>query len=92
MSILNILIGAVVALGGIASYFFVKARSAKSLLDNFDIKTQVQNEQGDIVKNDALIAAEQQKQQQIADQANQEINKQIDLSGLADFFNNQDKK
>lgn len=84
IQILTVVIGGLIALLG---YNVVKRRSAEALNENLDTKNQINDISAEQAKNDGLLKSEEQKRQELEDQANKDKAAPTDPQALADFFN-----
>jgi len=91
MNLTSILITLVLLLGGGLWYEFRKRKSAEALNDNIETKEKIDEAQKDIIKNEALIEASKQKQDEIQKKLDEEKNKDVSKDDLLDFFNKSNK-
>lgn len=92
MEITTVLILVVVGLVGWLLYERSKRRSSEALNDNIETKEKVNEIQKDIIKNEALIEVEKEKQDELKKNLEKEKSKDVSNDDLIDFFNNSDKK
>ncbi len=84
----------ILGLIGVAGMAFVgylwersKRRSAEALNDNLETKEHILDLQKDVVKNEALIEASKEKQDEIKRKLEEEKAKDVSKDDLLDFFN-----
>lgn len=64
-----------------------KRESAEALNDNLETKEKVDAINKDVIKNEALIAAEEEKRKEIEKKLEEEKNKDVSKDDLTKFFN-----
>lgn len=75
--------------GLLAGWLFIergKRKTAEALNENVEVKEEVQKIQGEILKNDVVIASEEAKRTEISEKADDEKNKPVTPDELLDFF------
>jgi 3-hydroxyacyl-CoA dehydrogenase len=81
------LIGIIVALFGALVYTRGKQKTAEAINENVDVKTEVQKNQAEVDKNNAVIASEEEKREEIKNDASQEKTKSTTDADIINFFN-----
>lgn len=82
------IIGLIGLLFGSLLFFKNKASSAEAMNKNIDTKNAVNKEDSSISKDQGLLASEEQKRQEAAQNATKEEQKDVNSQEIADFFNN----
>lgn len=91
---MDLTIGLVVLVLGLFGWLLYersKKQSAEALNSNLDTKQQVLDVQKDVEKNNGLIEAEKQKQDDLNKKLEEEKAKDVSKDDLLDFFNKSDK-
>lgn len=91
MGLIGYLLAAIAALGAWLYFEHSTRKHAEALNDNLETKEKVDAVNKDVIKNEALIEAEKQKQDELNKNLEEEKKKEVSKDELLDFFNKDEK-
>lgn len=83
----NAIILIIGSLIGLVIYQRNKAKSAEALADNLKANEKLNDLNKDIIKNKALMEAEEEKRKAIENEANEKKKQKLSLQDISDMFN-----
>jgi len=87
--------GLVVVVAGLATWLLYeknKRKSAEALNDNAETKEKVLEIEKEVIKNEALNEAEEEKRKTLKDSLEEEKKKDVSEENILDFFNRKSDK